>query len=1017
MNVIHGFWLPETTSNFIQEGKFYLWLETDAPLTSHSPPHHPNQLTREKIVEFLIKDLGLEPVPHRISNDVLIDIPRSLPTIEGHPLPSPELDFEGVLLSDNVTLSPWYVKCYALPSPIQNLSHIHFLAKHQPHKVKLGSDFLFWYYVSHSLKSVIQKDQYIPGLLQHSKSQIIYKNWQVISASYQHFLQQSVRNMPLVASQGFEPRSLIEHFSQVVLHELLESSAQSLPQTIRKKISGTLLESSLKTQPKLGFSSEYQAQFEQWHRWKQRIIGRHSQSGFQLCLQLHEATSQQPEEWRLEFLVTSKQDPSFRQRLGDYWLLPQKEKNSLSSLLGEQFEHHLLTSLGQAARIYPELWKGMETHQPEELVLRLEDAFDFLKESAWVLENADITVIVPDWWTPQGRRRAKIRMKSNRASSSSNTSNTRGLLSLDNLIEYDYQLSIGGEAVSKEEWKHLIESKSSLVQFRGQWVELDKNKMTEMIAFLEQQEHTSLSIQDLIKKLAEEQDVFELDHDAPFSDMLSQLSDDSKIELMNTPKTLNAQLRDYQKRGLSWLSYLEQLNLNGCLADDMGLGKTIQVIALLTQQKLQLETILPTLLIVPTSVMGNWKREVEKFAPHLKTVIHHGTKRRKADEFSHQLTNIDILITSYTLARKDIKLLKNTDWHRVVLDEAQQIKNPKSAQTKAVLSIPAKHRLALTGTPVENRLMDLWSIFQFLNPGYLGKQSQFRKRYELPIQRYNDVKAAAVLKQLVSPFILRRLKSDASIIKDLPDKVENKQYCNLSKEQASLYEAVVKEVEITLEQTEGIERKGLMLSTLMKLKQICNHPSQFLQDNSVFTPERSHKLERVTDMIDEALEEGDSLLVFTQFTEIGQKLHRYISNKKHYSCYYLHGGTTRNHRETMINSFQSPESPPSVFILSLKAGGVGITLTKANHVFHFDRWWNPAVEDQATDRAFRIGQTKNVFVHKMVTLGTLEERIDQMIEDKKKLADSIVGSDESWLTQLDNQAFKALIKLNRDTVI
>lgn len=1017
MNVIHGFWLPEATSHFIQEGKFYLWLETDVPSTSHSLPHHPNQLTRENMAECLIKELGLESSSHRPIEEELIDIPRHFPTLEGRPLLSPELDFEGVLLSDNVTLSPWQVNCYALSSPIQNLNHIYFLAKHQPNKFKLGLDFLFWHHVAHSLKSVIQKDQYIPGLLQHSENKTIYKNWQIISASYQHFLQQSVRQIPLVASQGFEPRSLVEHFSQVLLHELCEFSVQSLPQTVKKKLDGTLLENSLESQPKLGFSSEYQAQFEQWYCWKKRIIGRHSQSGFRLCLQLHEATSQQPSEWRLEFLVASKQDPSFRQRLCDYWPLPQKEKNALSSLLGEQFEHHLLTSLGQAARIYPELWTGMETHQPEALVLTLEQAFDFLKESAWVLENADIAVIVPSWWTPQGRRRAKIRMKSNRSSSSSNSSNARGLLSLDNLIEYDYQLSIGGEEVSKEEWQLLIESKSSLVHFRGQWVELDKGKMTEMLAFLEQQTHTSLSIKDLIKKLAEEQDVFELDQAAPFADMLSQLSDDSKIELMDTPQTLNAQLRDYQKRGLSWLIYLEQLNLNGCLADDMGLGKTIQVIALLAQQKLQLETGLPTLLIVPTSVMGNWKREVEKFAPHLKTVIHHGTKRGKADEFSLQLTNIDILITSYTLARKDIKLLKNTDWHRVVLDEAQQIKNPKAAQTKAVLSIPAKHRLALTGTPVENRLMDLWSIFQFLNPGYLGKQAQFRKCYELPIQRHNDVKSAAVLKQLVSPFILRRLKSDKSIIKDLPDKVENKQYCNLSKEQASLYEAVVKEVEITLEQTEGIERKGLMLSTLMKLKQICNHPSQFLQDNSVFTPERSHKLERVTDMIDEALEEGDSLLVFTQFTEIGQQLHRYINNNKHYPCYYLHGGTARNHRETMINSFQSPESPPSVFILSLKAGGVGITLTKANHVFHFDRWWNPAVEDQATDRAFRIGQTKNVFVHKMVTLGTLEERIDQMIEDKKQLADSVVGSDESWLTQLDNQAFKALIKLNRDKVI
>lgn len=1017
MHIIHGFWLPETTSEFIQGGKFYLWVETDTPSDLRARSHHPNQLTSTKLAAFLCEEFGLKSISRQHVKGGLVNMPRYFPTSNQCPLPSPERDVEGVLQSDPVTLASWHINCYILPLPFENLNHIHFLAKHQPDRVKLGSDFLFWYHVSHALKSVVQKDQYIPSFLKQVKSQTIYKNWEIISASYQHFLKRSVQQMPLVISQGFEPESLIEHFSQVMLNELLESSVQSLPQTIKQKLRGTLLENSLNPTPKLGNSAQYQTQFEHWFRWKKRIVGRHNKHGFQLCLQLHEATVEDPEKWQLEFLVTSKKDPSFHQRLCDYWRLPETEKKSVAHLFGEQFEHHLLTSLGSAARIYPELWKGMQTHQPESLMLTLDQAFDFLKEMAWVLENADIKVIVPAWWTPQGRRRAKIRMKNASSSSVSNSASARGFLSLDRLIEYDYQLSLGDAIVSPEEWQHLIESKSSLVQFRGQWVELDKDKMAEMIAFLEHQENTPFSIPDLIKKLAEQQDVFELDQEAPFAQILAQLSNDTQLELMDTPKALHAELRDYQKRGLSWLHYLEKLNLNGCLADDMGLGKTIQVIALLTHQRTVLESTQPTLLIVPTSVIGNWQKEVEKFAPHLKTFIHHGSKRSKITEFSEKISDIDIVITSYTLARKDVKLLKSVTWHRIVLDEAQHIKNPKAAQTKAVLSIQAKHRLALTGTPVENRLMDLWSIFQFLNPSYLGKQAQFKKRYELPIQRDNDAQAASVLKQLVAPFILRRLKSDKSIIKDLPDKVENKQYCNLSKEQASLYEAVVKDVETTLEQTQGIERKGLMLSTLMKLKQICNHPSQFLQDGSAFTPERSHKLERVMDMIDEALEEGDSLLVFTQFTEIGTQLDQYIRRMKHYPCYYLHGGISRSRREAMITCFQSPNSPPSVFILSLKAGGVGITLTKANRVFHFDRWWNPAVEDQATDRAFRIGQTKNVFVHKMVTLGTLEERIDQMIEDKKQIADNVVGSDESWLAQLDNQTFKELIQLNRDTVI
>ncbi|MCP5420573.1 MAG: DEAD/DEAH box helicase [Gammaproteobacteria bacterium] len=320
------------------------------------------------------------------------------------------------------------------------------------------------------------------------------------------------------------------------------------------------------------------------------------------------------------------------------------------------------------------------------------------------------------------------------------------------------------------------------------------------------------------------------------------------------------------------------------------------------------------------------------------------------------------------------------------------------------------------GTPVENRLLDLWSIFNFLNPGYLGTQSQFRKQFELPIQKDGSPTQSSLLKKLVQPFILRRVKTDKAIIRDLPGKVEHKQYCHLTREQASLYEAVVKDVEKDLEAAEGMKRKGLILATLMRLKQICNHPRQFLQDASPFTPERSHKLERLTEMLEEVIGAGESLLIFSQFTEVAEALEKYL-RALHYPTYYLHGGTPRVRREQMINAFQNPDSAPAAFILPLKAGGVGITLTRANHVFHFDRWWNPAVEDQATDRAFRIGQTRNVFVHKFITLGTLEERIDQMLEDKKQVAGLVVGADEAWLTELDNASFKRLIALNRQAVL
>ncbi|CAA6826576.1 MAG: SNF2-related protein, partial [uncultured Thiotrichaceae bacterium] len=456
---------------------------------------------------------------------------------------------------------------------------------------------------------------------------------------------------------------------------------------------------------------------------------------------------------------------------------------------------------------------------------------------------------------------------------------------------------------------------------------------------------------------------------------------------------------------------------NPCLADDMGLGKTIQIIALLLHEREQAAP-LPTLLIAPTSVLGNWQKEIEKFAPSLVSRIHHGSKRAtERKEFIESIAGADVVITSFTIARKDSKLFNQHSWQRVVVDEAQNIKNPRSAQAKAICALKAPHRIAMTGTPIENRLMDMWSLFNFLNPGYLGTSAQFKKGYETPVQRDGDQYRSRQLKQLVHPFILRRLKTDKSIISDLPEKIEQKVYCNLTKEQASLYQAVVDDVQEQLEDAEGMQRKGLILSTLMKLKQICNHPAQFLQDSSVFSEARSHKLARLNEMAEEALEESESLLVFTQFTEVGSQLESLLRDKYGCPVYYLHGGTSRTRREQMIEAFQSQDTPAGIFILSLKAGGVGITLTQANHVFHFDRWWNPAVENQATDRAYRIGQEKTVFAHKMVTLGTLEERIDKMLEDKQALADNIVGTDESWLTEMDNAAFQQLIQLNRNTIM
>jgi SNF2 family DNA or RNA helicase len=650
----------------------------------------------------------------------------------------------------------------------------------------------------------------------------------------------------------------------------------------------------------------------------------------------------------------------------------------------------------------------------------MDEAFAFLKESAWVLGDACYTVIVPAWWTPDGRRRAKVRLKTSLRSPKGDTKLNQGILSLSAIISYEYQLSIGGEVVTEEEWEQLVNAKAPLVQFRGEWMELDRDKMQQLLQFWQthQHEESEITLLDMLKVGTEAGDDLEWEHDQSLQEMLSKLHDKNAFAPIEDPENLQGSLRDYQKRGVAWLQYLENLGLNPCLADDMGLGKTLEVIARLLKEREEASKVGPTLVIAPTSVLGNWRNEIERFAPELDTLVHQGSTRLKDKQaFEDACQTHDVILTSFALARLDEKLLQGLKWHRVVVDEAQNIKNPHTAQTRAILKLTAPHRMALTGTPVENRLRDLWSIFNFLNPGYLGKEAQFRKEFELPIYRGNDLAKSTTLKKLVEPFILRRVKTDKRIIDDLPDKIEQKMYCTLTPEQASLYEAVVKDVEEQLKAAEGIQRRGLILATILKLKQICNHPMQFLQDGSAFTSERSHKLERLGEMIEEVIDSGESALIFTQFTEIGGALERHLEHTRHYNTYYLHGGTNVARRDRMIAEFQDPETEPSLFILSLRAGGVGLNLTKANHVFHFDRWWNPAVEDQATDRAFRIGQRKQVFVHKFLAMGTMEERIDAMIEDKKRLSGLVVGTDESWLTELDNDTFKELIALRRSAVL
>lgn len=1052
MKVIHGTWIPDTTTDFIQSGSFYLWVETSALKKNPSQTQliHPRNLSSDELVTFLVQELGLKEsrttLSQRLSHKYF-----ALPTADHQPLPSPELIkyLEVDVPEDYERFQYWQVNCYeavvSTKTPnnpainiIKLLSDIHFIALYNSSEIQIGSDLLFWYHYTQIFKEVILKDQYIPAFKyrefattkKKTKSSFeIYATWEIISEQYEANIQKYIDYMPMICVAGaanptdhldfFDKETLLRHFSESIIHNLVTHTPTTA--VFDKQIADSLITYCLDPKRHNPLTSNPALlEYQQWLEWKNKIIRFQTNSPFYLCFQLHSPTTEKIENWQIQFLVASKQDPSLKLDLADYWLMNAKSKTDVHQKFGRDFETNLLLNLGYAARMYPKLWEGLETDSPIEVQLTLAEAFDFLKESAWVLEDSGFKIIIPSWYTPAGRRRAKIRLKASGQKLDATKGKTKNYFGLDSLVQYEYELAIGNQVVTPQEWEQLINAKSPLVHFRGQWMELDQDKMQQLLEFWQSHgdEQPAMSLLEFMQRSAEVGDEWEVEHDDVLSEMMSKLQDKSQLEPIADDLNLQGTLREYQKRGVSWLQYLESLGLNGCLADDMGLGKSVQVIARLVQERQLTASVLPTLLIAPTSVVGNWQREIAKFAPHLKTMVHHGGDRlQESDVFQAACQQCDVVISSFTLARKDEKLFHSLKWHRLVLDEAQNIKNPKAAQTKAILKLSAQHQLALTGTPVENRLLDLWSIFNFLNPGYLGKEAHFRKSFEIPIQKDNDRIKSMTLKKLVEPLILRRVKTDQSIINDLPDKVEQKLFTNLTKEQASLYEVVVKDVEKQLEEAEGIQRKGLILSTLMKLKQICNHPAQFLQDASEFSTERSHKLGRLVEMVDEAIAEGESLLIFSQFTEICQSVEKYLRHDLHCNTYYLHGGTNRYCREKMIAEFQDPDTEPSVFILSLKAGGVGITLTKANHVFHFDRWWNPAVEDQATDSAFRIGQKKNVFVHKFVAMGTLEEKIDQMIEDKKRLSASVVGSDESWLTELDNEAFKELIALNKSAVL
>ncbi|MEO6324797.1 MAG: DEAD/DEAH box helicase, partial [Thermoanaerobaculia bacterium] len=633
-----------------------------------------------------------------------------------------------------------------------------------------------------------------------------------------------------------------------------------------------------------------------------------------------------------------------------------------------------------------------------------------------LLAEAGVHVLLPS----EGKiARVGISLRGSESGWKSGAAVTR--FGLQTLVDFDWKIAIGDTLLTPAEFEELASQKIPLVSVRGQWVLLDPASVERTLKLFDRRPGGRTTLGDFLRiagGLEAENGSYPIDSiegEGWLGDLMEGTSARREIAAFKAPVTLQGTLRPYQERGVAWLRFLTSRGLGACLADDMGLGKTVQFLATLLSAQEAGEPIRPALLVCPTSVAENWLKEGARFAPSLKIAIHHGPDRASGEAFTSLIEDVDLIVTTYALTHRDRALLSEVSWEYLALDEAQNVKNPAAAQSRAVRSLKARRRATLTGTPVENHLAELKSIFDFLNPGLLGTDEEFRREFALPIERQREPAAAERLRRVTAPFLLRRAKTDEGVAPDLPAKIETKESVGLTREQATLYRAATRSLLDGIGRASARSRRTKVLLLLLRLKQICNHPVHFLGDGTRLE-NRSGKLIRLMEMLEETLAEKRPALIFTQFTQMGHLLVSALKARFGCEVLFLHGGIPRQARAEMVRAFQEDDEPPPLFVLSLKAGGSGLNLTRASHVFHYDRWWNPAVEDQATDRAFRIGQTRNVQVHKFVCHGTLEERIDRMIEEKKDLAQNIIGTGESWIADMSDAQLAELVALSKDAV-
>ena len=966
MYTLHALW---------KQDHLYLWAESQKQGKSKAADEHPFAATQSQLISLL---KNYAPSQNLRQTQMTI----SLPTAQKAPLAS----FDTSLQADR--FADWVVPVIQIGSE----DALELLAELSPsQKLALGPSCEYFQKIASVAGDLLRAGAFLPATELIPDTQYYTSYWKpFLSASEEATLREVAKRMPW--SNG----NLVYDFLEKTMSEFIKKHATDMQPSLKLRDSATLLQACNRWLLQL-HNEDGLYHLDGSYRQVATLVKRLNEStekfvatsrllksfktGFRL---ISPAVITDP--WTIEFFLQAEDDPSLIILAADAWHKTLKHYENP----GEK----LLVGLMYASQTYKKIEEAFTNMEPTHIELTLEEAYSFLREHSERLQQNGFTIQVPSWYTKKKRLTSTVTVKKE----------SSGLLSMHSILDYDWQVSIEDKTVTADELEELVSLKSPLIQVQGEWIELRKEDVESIMSFDKKDSRTMTMAQAL--KLS-----FESEHtlksEGLLSDFLKKLQNPHEVSFIPTPETFQGILRPYQSRGVSWLNFLKQTGFGMCLADDMGLGKTIQIIALLLHTKE--DTTASHLLICPLSVIGNWQKELVRFAPTLKVLTHHGIERHDKEAFQEVAKQHDIVLTTYAIAARDREELESVHWDSVILDEAQNIKNSATKQTQAIKQLQSIHRIALTGTPVENRLSELWSLMDFLNKGYLGSLDSFTKKFISPIERQSDTKRSDQLKRLIQPFLLRRVKTDKAIIQDLPDKIETKELCYLTKEQTSLYQALVSTMLQAIDKAEGIERKGLVLTTLLKLKQICNHPVNFLQDNSALAG-RSGKLHRLEELLEEIVAEGGKSLIFTQFAQMGALLKKHLSTVLNQDIPFLEGKTPKVARDRMVESFQSSKGP-SVFILSLKAGGIGLNLTEANHVFHFDRWWNPAVENQATDRAFRIGQKRVVQVHPFITAGTVEERIDSLIERKKHLVDLVVSTGEHWISELSTEELKELFTL------